>query len=313
MIGPNNNILKKLGFVPFIPGVVTIILLFFNLYDLPVLIYISGAICLVSFVLISIPHINRKSNMSIQQMYDEDHPVNILGGSIYGIVMGLGITEALANFINSISQKINSILIQNPANLLSILMLDLPNTFRLIGFLATIIPFIHGAFLMFTKKWYTKRDKKQDAKNQVDKTEHIGLAFPFFISAFVHAVLFYFIALNVCNLALFISLLWTIMIVNCIWNLIHFGINRKIIQGGPNIPFREWIGLNFNTFAFLSVFVFAAPNLFVETEKVGELICSASQSMSNDVSINIIILLVLFSRSVVDYIVAWKSVYSNSD
>lgn len=61
--------------------------------------------------------------------------VSALGASgIYGIVIGLGISHALEEFARSLSGKISSCLSNNPLCLLSIITLDFPHTFRLIGY-----------------------------------------------------------------------------------------------------------------------------------------------------------------------------------
>jgi hypothetical protein len=205
----------------------------------------------------------------------EESPAIIVGiTGLYGIVNGIGVTDALYDYgkaltINHISSA--------PWGLLGILSVDLPYTFRLVAFLVTIIPFVHGAILTTSRKWY--------------KSHHL-LAFVFFILVFIHAILFYLVALNISNISLFILLLWTIMALNSVWIVI-----QRLISGRRDIFVNEWFLLNFNTFAFLSVFVFVPANF---------------DDVANNFNLNLLILLVMFSRSITDYIVGWKGLYNRN-
>jgi hypothetical protein len=196
--------------------------------------------------------------------------VGIIG--LYGIVNGIGISDALYDYGKLIQTGDISIA---PLGLLGIVSIDLPYTFRLIAFLITIIPFVHGAILTTSRRWY--------------KTEY-RLAFVFFIVIFIHAILFYLVALNISNIALFVLLLWILMILNAVWIIIQGRITKR-----NDIFLNEWFFLNFNTFAFLSVIVFVPANL---------------NDIGNSFTLNLLILFVMVSRSVTDYIVGWKDFYN---
>jgi hypothetical protein len=127
--------------------------------------------------------IEQKSTYTINDI-EQESPAIILGSSgIYGIINGLGIIEALTSYAQSLSEKLKSHIINNSYAFLGIIILDLSNTFRLIGFLVTIIPFIHGAILTFSNKRY---------KHKITEKYRFDLAFLFFIVIFLHTSLFFF-------------------------------------------------------------------------------------------------------------------------
>jgi hypothetical protein len=222
----------------------------------------------------------------MQREIPEDNPLIVGIGAIYGLVNSLGISEALTGYFKSLS--VNHAL---QFSLLGIVTLDIPYTFRLLGFFATIIPFIHGFILMLTIKWY---------HNPVKDTYHLRVAFFFFISVFIHTVLFYLLAVNLDDISLYLLLLWTIMLVNTTWLVIESATTRYILDRTETFLI-EWIFLNFNTAAFLSVFIFAYPPILQH-----------HTSVTGDININILIALVLIFRTVVDYIVGWRKVYNKN-
>jgi hypothetical protein len=215
-------------------------------------------------------------------------------GGIYGIIAGLGISDALDNYSVALSTTINSHLVNN--TVLSNTLIDLVGgvpfdwsyTFRLVGFLVTILPFIHGTIITFSNKWYND-----------GKEKHYGLAFIFFIVAFAHTVLFFFMALNLENIALFFLYLFGVMILNTVWIPIQTALTKRYET--KNIFGNEWAILNFNTLAFILIFVYAIPSLITGTQNIG-----------NDPWVNFLILVILFSRSLSDYAVGWKMVYNRA-
>lgn len=113
---------------------------------------------------------------------DESPAVMLGANGLFSIVYGLGVTDALtgyAKWLNDLGKGMSSVV---SLDLIGILGMSVPYTFRLIGFLVTIIPFIHGTVLMFSNKWYY--DKLEDKY-------HFGVAFIYFIVAFTHAILFF--------------------------------------------------------------------------------------------------------------------------
>lgn len=249
------------------------IFIIFTPWNLEQLAVAATVTCVIAFILTAIISSQRSSKVNVLAQEQEETPAIMVGiAGLYGIVNGLGITDALYDYGTALNTGIIS---SAPWGLLGIVSIDLPHTFRLLAFLVTIIPFIHGAILTTSKKWH--------------KSQHL-VAFVFFILIFIHAILFYFAALNISKIPLFILSLWIIMILNSVWIVI-----QGRISGTHDIFLKEWFFLNFNTFAFLSVFVFVPANF----NDVG----------TND-NLNLLILLVMVSRSITDYIVGWKRLYN---
>ena len=208
---------------------------------------------------------------------------------IYGIINGLAIVEALTSYAQSLSEKLKSHIINNSYAFLGIITLDLSNTFRLIGFLVTIIPFIHGAILTFSNKWY---------KHKITEKYRFDLAFLFFIVIFLHTSLFFFLALNITSFSFFVVLLWTIMLINTPWLAFQAFLTMKKLKRA-DVFLYGWIIINFNTFAFLSVFVVLPSSMFLNNENT-----------SKDLIINGLILIVLVVRTIADYKIGWTELYN---
>jgi hypothetical protein len=145
----------------------------------------------------------------------------ILGtGGIYGIVFGLGVTNAIEKYIDRTSGAIANYFANHTAinqtlgvftnstnyvpSIVPILQLNLPETFRFAGFLFTIIPFIHVTILMFSKKWYL----------DTDSNPHYFVALLYFIVVFIITIMYFFVALNILDTAFFIYSLWLVMAFN---------------------------------------------------------------------------------------------------
>lgn len=223
-------------------------------------------------------------------------------GGIYGIILGLGIFEALGKYVEktttgmvnyfnntAINQSIGNF--TNSTNITlsiaPILQSNLPEALRLSGFLFTLIPFVHGTMLMFSKKWY--HDTKYEP--------HYFVALIYFIVVFVITIMYLFIAVNIMDSAFFLYSLWILMAFNSVW-LVVYG---KILKSKLKKQFlihREWIFLDLNTLAFLSVFLFASPNLL-----------SINKIVESDSAINFLIFIILFSRALTGYIISWSEFY----
>jgi hypothetical protein len=259
---------------PLICGIIVFAFIILAPWNLEQLAITATIFSFIAFILTGII----SSRVSKDRKLTEDDPqtpaiiVGITG--LYGIVNGIGITDALYDYGKTLTIRHIS---SAPWGLLGILSIDLPYTFRLVAFLITIIPFVHGAILTTSRKWY--------------KSQHL-LAFVFFILVFIHAILFYLVALNILNTSLFILLLWIIMALNSVWIVI-----QRLISCRHDIFVNEWLLLNFNTFAFLSVFVFVPANF---------------DDVGNNFNLNLLILLVMISRSITDYIVGWKGLYNRN-
>lgn len=248
-----------------------IILVPWNLEQLAVTATITSVI---AFILTGIVSSQSSTRVNALDKEEPQSPAIIVGiTGLYGIVNGIGITDAFYDYGKALTTGLIS---SAPWGLLGLVSIDLPYTFRLVAFLVTIIPFIHGAILTTSKKWY--------------ESQHL-IAFVFFIIVFIHAILFYLAALNISKIPLFILSLWIIMSLNSVWIVI-----QGRISGRHDIFFNEWFLLNFNTFVFLSVFVFVPANF----EDVGI-----------NFNLNLLILLVMISRTITDYIVGWKRLYNS--
>lgn len=264
---------------PLYCGIIVFILIRVLPWNLEQLAVTATIVSIIAFILTGIIsyQLRSKPKLGALEKDDPENPAIIVGIlGLYGIVNGIGITDALYDYGKALTLTASHIS-SAPLGLLGILSIDLPYTFRLVAFLITIIPFVHGAILTTSRKWY--------------KSQHL-LAFVFFILVFIHAILFYLVALNIYNISLFILLLWIIMSLNSVWILI-----QGIISCRKDIFVNEWFLLNFNTFAFLSVFVFVPANF----DDVGK-----------NFNLNLLILLVMISRSIIDYIVGWKSLYNKN-
>lgn len=287
-------------------GFAILLLLTFNASSLTftVLTGMGVGICLISFLFVGIYSVRgsnkqtqidsgsaefEKLKQDLKDWVPEESPAIMLGASgIYSIVFGLGITDALgkyAEFLNTISSPA----LNAPLDILGTYGPSLSYTCRLLGFLVTIIPFIHGALLMFSNKWYFNKEKN---------TFHFGLAFIFFIFAFIHSTLFFFVALNIPETSSFLLILWIVMIVNVGWLLVQVLITRQYLDRNEYF-LSPWILINMSTFVFLSMFMLTPSRLF-----------SGDSSISNDFWLNLLVLVVLTARSAVDYFVGWKSLYN---
>jgi hypothetical protein len=206
---------------------------------------------------------------------NQESPAVILGmGGLYAVVNGLGITEALTKYADSLGGSFADLL---------------PYSLRLITFLVTIVPFIHGFILTFSNRWY------YDAESN---TTHYEWAFVFFIVVFFQTVLLFFAAVNVQHFELFFFMLWSLTIFNAPWLCVQIYYILKDKINIVNVFPKQWIILNFNTAAFLSILVFAGDQLPTAAQRDVFII------------INALILLVLLCRSIADYMVGWKDLYN---
>jgi hypothetical protein len=217
----------------------------------------------------------------------EDNAIIVGIGGIFGIISGLGISEALATYFGSLVVNTSAIF----TSLIQIVTIDWAYTYRIAGFLAIIIRFIHGFIVTLTAKWY---------HNTITDIYHFRLAFLFFIAVIIHTVLFFLLALNVQNIPVYILYLWSILIFNILWLLIQSALTYGILKRTDTF-IHEWITLNFITVAYISVFIFAYPNLLQSNSNV---------TVGQDAYLNLQIALVLIFRTVCDYTVGWKKVYN---
>lgn len=212
---------------------------------------------------------------------NEESPAVILGmGGLYAIINGFGITEALTKYAEAFGGNAEAFGGTIPDLL--------PYSLRLVTFLVTIVPFIHGFILTFSNKWYYDIESGET---------HYEWAFAFFIAVFIQTVLLFFVAFNVHKFNLFIDMLWALMIFNIPWLAIQIwwilSDKIKIVHVFP----KQWIILNFITASFLSIFIFE-PELLTTAQ--------------NDVWIIGFVFSVLFFRAVADYIVGWKDLYNRT-
>ena len=89
------------------------------------------------------------------------------------------------------------------------------------------------------------------------------------------------------------------MFLNILWLIIQVLITNRILKK-KNIYFLPpWILINFNTLAFITIFVYAPPGIF-----------SGQDDINSNFWYNLLILIVLTARSVIDYYVGWESIYN---
>jgi hypothetical protein len=260
---------------------------FDSLVRLAALLSLLGIISTIIIYKIREIRFKNKFNVEAENDDPETVPVMLGAGGIYGLIMGLGIYEALTSYGNVLGTAIESHLASNPLNF-ELFGLVSSSTFRIIAFLVTVLPFIHGAILMFSNKWY-----KESGTNRT----HFGLAFVFFIAVFLQTTLLYYAGVNVEKSSLFILYLWLLMVVNTIWLLLQGIVTYKILHRNDYFLYR-WIPINFSTVAFLSVFLFISPNVF------------SGLDINENSQVNVLMLAVLSTRSVADYYLGWKDLYS---
>jgi hypothetical protein len=213
-------------------------------------------------------------------------------GAVFAIINGLGISEALdAYFDNSdVNPTPPGLEFNNTqTSLKDMVTLDWSYTIRVLGYLATIIPFIHGFVLTLTTKWYY---------NEIKGHYQYKLAFLFFLAIFIQTVLFFLLAINVEDISRYILSIWWVLVFNIIWLPVQLALTFHVLQRTDSF-LLEWIILNFNTVAFLSVFVFVYPGL-----------PEGNSTLNKDLDLNLQITIVLVLRSVSDYIVGWRKVYN---
>jgi hypothetical protein len=233
-------------------------------------------------------------NLTADIPENPESPAVILGlGGLYGIVNGLGITEALTKYAESLVNSITQYLSNTSGILAGVFWSatqDLSlNTVRLLAFLVTIIPFIHGFILTFSNRWYY---------DSINQKFHYFWAFIFFIVVFIQTIILFLAALNVDRIELFVLMLWSLMVVNTVWLPFQSFIMKEQINIRHIFP-KQWIILNFNTLTFLSVFALAPYELL-----------GGAQDIANNPLLNFLILSVLLARSIADYTVGWKALYN---
>ena len=230
---------------------------------------------------------NLKQKFSVSEEKEES-PAVILGmGGLYAIIGGLGITEALTTYAEGIGGN---------AEAFGGTMPDLfPYSWRLLTFLVTMVPFIHGFILTFSNRWYYDIE--------TGKTQY-KWAFVFFIVVFLQTILLFFAAVNVWKFEPFIFILWILMAFNIPWLYIQiWGILKNQINIVHVFP-KQWIILNLITFLFLLIFV--RDQYFPAAQN------DALINAQNDALINFLIFCVLLSRSIADYMVGWKDLYNRT-
>lgn len=142
----------------------------------------------------------------------------------------------------------------------------------------TQIPFFHGTVLSLSS------DASQLGPSRIKEYLPILL----FVALLIHAALFYFIG---SNFPLFIFFIWVLFSFNAVW----LSVSRLIVPIELVVP--EWIQLNSITSAFLFGYFFYP--YFIDI----------NYTISDDFSSNFILLVVLTSRSILDYVFGWRNFY----
>ena len=120
---------------------------------------------------------NEKERLdSIQTTEEKAEAALIIGiSAIYALVNSFGISESLVGYFETLSMNLNTEL----HSIIEAVKINYAYSFRLGGYLATIIPFIHGAIMTITTKWY---------HDPLSNIYHYRIAFLFFIAILVHTV-----------------------------------------------------------------------------------------------------------------------------
>lgn len=152
---------------------------------------------------------------------------------------------------------------------------------RLITFFAVSIPFFHASLSIL--------------KNKPNLSNRSLLIFLLFLILFVNAIVIYLQAENLLKFNLFVTFIIILMLINGSWLLIQNYLFRKL--GIPNkdpddLSHEEWLEMHFITSAYL-FFVFLP------------------HTVGLDMISEVVLFCVLVARTVFDYRLGWKSVYSS--
>lgn len=213
-----------------------------------------------------------------------ENPIIILG-TIYGIVAGLAITGALGDYVNAL--ELSAEQLKNVLPNLDMDEQDLPifMTLRLIGFFTIALTFYHGAAVILTT-----------VAAELHKVRKRGKIFYNFFFLFTEGILLYFMSKSLGNIDQFVRMFLVLLIVDVVWALTHL-ISDKITKNPQSTTKNpqssvEWIHLDFLMIGFLITFL-VFPSL----------------SQFSGLYINIILLVALLVRTIVDYMVGWRLVY----
>jgi len=188
-----------------------------------------------------------------------DNPIIILG-TIYGIVAGLAITQALTDY--------------------DVKGVPISMTFLLIGFFSIAVTFYHGA-AVFLSVAAAELLQKEDRRK----------LFYNFIFLFAEAILLFFISESLGDIDQFAKMFIALLIVDVVWSIIHQISYTPNDKENPHSSV-EWIHLDFLMIGFLIMFMIFHP-----------------LHQFDELYINLIFLIALLGRTIVDYIVGWRLVY----
>jgi hypothetical protein len=222
---------------------------------------------------------DRLAALKVEKGENEARRPAFVFGKIYAIVNGLGIVQTLQDYVKIINENLANLSARTFSSILEVAPIQ---TLRLFGFFMTQIPFLHGAVLALSSD--TSEFRTDPSRNQY-------LPFLIFVALLVHAALFYFVGTNLLNLPLFTFFLWILFTFNSVWlSVLRILIPRELV-------IREWIQLNSITAAFIFAYFFYP--YFIDS----------SYTMTDEFSSNIVLLVILTSRTILDYGFGWTNFY----
>jgi len=243
--------------------------------------WISSGLVFLGFALTFVPRIYKKAksidekdskvDTSSVQHGKEYLSTEIILGTMYAIVAGFAITEALEEYNDSLSEIMKPLISSETvfipiSTLLPAFSKNTNVIFLLAGFFALAIPFYHGGTLTLLKSGNDK---------------HKILIF---IMMFFIGIVLYFIGTNVANIYIFSTLTAALMIIDPVWCFyMRYGVNDKRFL-------IEWIQLNAITAGFFLLFLLLHINL----------------SPQDNVYFSLTIFIVLALRTILDYYFGWE-------
>jgi hypothetical protein len=200
-------------------------------------------------------------------------------GMIYVFVAAIAVSQALETFNNE--ALLNMLSVDSIDEIYNMDARDLTILFTLTGFFVTAIAFVHAGVIYLAT----------DATGELTK-QKVSLVLQNFTVLFFQVVILFFMAFNISDMNNFIKLSIVLMLIDIIWVM-------RFMRTGNGIVHIEWLQFNL----LVAVFLIIAS---LTTQTHSNPTTAAQQSLYT----SIIIVAVLFCRTLCDYRALWKSVYS---
>jgi hypothetical protein len=270
---------KEKQYLPFLTYLLYVIPFF--LVSNPFLKLLFGAvISLAGFILttyLSVKHYKEKGKGKRKEkglVKTETVRFTFFFAIIYLFVAAFALSQSIQTF--QASRQMDTILGTN-----NMTIFDIQQVLLLTSFFVTAVPFFHAAitFLATDASVYLTSDRPR-------------LVFPNFAFLLFEAVIIVFMANNVDNIVNFLKLIIALLISDIAWTVIYIR-QREVV-------FIEWIHYNFLTIMFLLIVLqsHVIPSINVDVN-----------TGLDTFQVYLLIFVVLASRSVCDYVFAWKQLY----